>query len=108
MEHKQNRRVDFLLHMLLKISRDKLLQKVEKGKNTHRMTEINKRHKSAESMVLQGIQASQSQNGYWTVPSEAESYLDYMVRKAANLTAKLCAAHAMHVSTCIHAPALTF
>ena len=54
MEHKQNRRVDFLLHMLLKISRDKLydrLQKVEKGKNTHRMTEINKRHKSAESMV---------------------------------------------------------
>lgn len=37
MEHKQNRRVDFLLHILLKISRDKLydrLQKVGKGK-TH-------------------------------------------------------------------------
>ena len=44
MEHKQNRRVDFLLHILLKISREKLydrLQKVGKGKNTHRMTEIN-------------------------------------------------------------------
>ena len=105
MEHKQNRRVDFLLHMLLKISRDKLydrLQKVEKGKNTHRMTEINKRHKSAESMVRQGIQASQSQNGYWTVPSEAESYLDYMVRKLEEHCKSNCKVVCGTCNACIH------
>ena len=51
--HKQNRRIDFLLTTLMKIARDKAFErfnKEEKGKSTHRVCEINKRHKSAEEL----------------------------------------------------------
>ena len=43
LQHKQNRRIDFLVHTLLKIARDKMfeqLTKLEKGKS-QRVTEIN-------------------------------------------------------------------
>ena len=53
MQQKQNRRVDFLLHTLLKIAKDKIFDRViklEKGKFTHRVSEINKRHKSASNI----------------------------------------------------------
>ena len=43
MQQKQNRRVDFLLHTLLKIAKDKIFDRViklEKGKFTHRVSEI--------------------------------------------------------------------
>lgn len=78
------------------------LQKVEKGKNTHRMTEINKRHKSAENMVLQGIKASRSHNGYWNVPSEAESYIDYMVMKLEDNCTSHCKVVCSTCHACIH------
>ena len=45
LQHKHNRRVDFLLYTLLKIARDKAfdqLQKCQKGKHTHRICDINK------------------------------------------------------------------
>ena len=47
-QQKQNRRVDALLNVLLKLSRDKAferLQKLEKGKSSYRISEVNKRHK---------------------------------------------------------------
>ena len=47
---KQNRRIDALLSILLKLSRDKAferLQKLEKGKNSYRVSE---RHKNAEKL----------------------------------------------------------
>ena len=53
LHHKQNRRVDVLLITLLKISRDKAFErfnKIEKGKRSHRVCEINKRHKAAEQL----------------------------------------------------------
>ena len=43
MQQKQNRRVDFLLHTLLKIVDQ--ITKLEKGKFSHRIAEINKRQK---------------------------------------------------------------
>ncbi len=52
--HKQNRRVDTLLTTLLKIARDKAFErfkKLEFGKSTHRICEINKRHRKAEEMA---------------------------------------------------------
>jgi len=55
LEHKQNRRIDFLLNTLLKIARNKVfeqLTKLEKGKHTHRIAEINKWHKTAEHNVI--------------------------------------------------------
>ena len=54
LQHKHNRRVDYLIYILLRIARDKAfdqLQKLEKGKLTHRICDINKRHKTALSFV---------------------------------------------------------
>ena len=51
LEGKHNRRLDRLLSILLKIARDKYFERVtkeHKGKNSHRIREINKRHKNAE------------------------------------------------------------
>ena len=55
---KQNRRVDQLLFVLLKISRDKNLDQIikkQKGKITHRIREIRIRHKNSESIDLLDI-----------------------------------------------------
>ena len=59
LQHKYNRRV---LHILLKISRDKVfeqLTKLEKGKYTRRVSEINKRHKRISTLepLSENIQA---------------------------------------------------
>ena len=54
LHHKQNRRIDHLTTVLLKISRDKAfdrLRKVEIGKSTHRTCEISKRHRNAEKIL---------------------------------------------------------
>lgn len=50
---KHNRCIEFLLTTLMKLARDKAFErllKVEKGKNTNRITEINKRHQAAINM----------------------------------------------------------
>jgi len=50
LENKQNRRVDKLLHVLIKIARNLIyeqLRKTEKGKTTHRRCDIHRRHKAA-------------------------------------------------------------
>ena len=50
LHHKQNRRVDVLLVTLLRIPKNKAFEqfhKMETGKLTHRVCEINKRHKAA-------------------------------------------------------------
>lgn len=57
LEHKQNRRVDTLLHTLMKINRDACfnsLRKQEFGKQSHRLSEIKKRHVSATKMLEEG------------------------------------------------------
>ena len=54
LESKQNRRVDHLLSVLLRFAKDKAfdqISKLEKGKSTHRIKEIVKRHRSAEEMT---------------------------------------------------------
>ena len=53
-DNKHNRRLDHLASVLLKIARDKAFgcfQKLQKGKATHRVTEMNKRHRTAEKMT---------------------------------------------------------
>ena len=94
-QHKQNRRVDVLLTTLLKIARDKefeRLTKVEKGKPTHRICEINKRHKSA--MDIHGkkygnfttIETDQK----WEVMSLSKPETKYIIqRKLASCDCKL-------------------
>ena len=54
LQQKHNRRMDSLIYTLLKISRDKAfeqLMKFEKGKHTHRICDINKRHRTAVSFA---------------------------------------------------------
>ena len=58
LHQKQNHRIDYLLHILLRISKDKAyerLQKTHKGKYSHRLSEIKKRHKSAQRLVAAGL-----------------------------------------------------
>jgi tellurite resistance protein len=54
LEGKHNRRIDSLLSTLLRIAWDRVYDqavKLEKGKNTHRIREINKRDHAAEEMM---------------------------------------------------------
>ena len=82
LQQKQNRRIDFLLHTLLKLARDKVferLTKLEKGKYSHRISEINKRHKSAERMLPMSVNIIRDDID-WIVPSEKDASVRYNVR----------------------------
>ena len=59
LEHKQNRRIDYLIYILLKIAREKAfeqMQKSHKGKVTQRICDISKRNKTTFFMSLAIIQ----------------------------------------------------
>ena len=79
LHHKQNRRVDVLLVTLLRISRDKAFDwfhKMEKGKVTHRICEINRRHKAAELIQKQNICKIKElkTNERWIIASDTVQY----------------------------------
>ena len=79
LHHKQNRRVDVLLVTLLRISRDKAFDwfhKMEKGKVTHRVCEINRRHKAAELIQKQNtcIIKELKTNERWIIASDTVQY----------------------------------
>lgn len=86
LQHKQNRRVDYLLTILLKVARDKAFQRfqnLEKGKSTHRVCEVNKRHKAAEKILknnTQNITTIVPQKN-WEVESESQPGKFYTVVK---------------------------
>ena len=82
LQQKQNRRVDYLVHTLLHIA-DKAyerLQKKHKGKYSHRISEINKRHKLAETMLAAGATPEFDTN-HWKVTSERDASQFYWVTK---------------------------
>ena len=107
LEHKQNRRIDVLLHVLLKLSRDKVfeqLTKMEKGKYSHRVTEINKRHRESEKMepLKKHIRAINDKT--WSVPSAKDGAIRYTVELVTeecdcSLRCSTCAA-CVHMYTC--------
>ena len=74
LHHKVNRRIDILFITLLKLSRDKAFErfhKMETGKLSHRVCEINRRHKAAEQ-IQQNNQChitTVQLNTEWTVQS---------------------------------------
>ncbi len=83
LNHKYNRRLDSLLYILKKIASDKVfqqLQKKEKGKHSHRVCDINKRHKHAESFRHSAIILSDDRNTY-AVSSESRPDVFYTVKK---------------------------
>ena len=76
LQHKQNRRIDHLLITMMKIARDKAFQRLQnltKGKHTHRLGEINRRHKASLQMTseIQEYHQSDSDMG-WQVQSRSE------------------------------------
>ena len=80
---KQNRRVDKLLYILLRIARNLVyeqLRKVEKGKMTHRITEINKRHKSAIDIHKQSV-IHKLKDGVWRINSLTKKDTFYTIEK---------------------------
>ena len=82
LHHKQNRRVDALLVTLLKVARDKAferLRKKEMGKNTHRISEVNKRHKRAVQLSPTLIKYEEDMK--WTVTSQTSLHITYTVQK---------------------------
>jgi len=97
MEKKQNRRIDFLLHLLLKIARDKIferLQKTQKGKSSYRLCEINKRHRTAQKMSMTDILLANS--NLWKIKPSVSSRCDpYLVKKQLDS----CSCH-LRCSTC--------
>ena len=82
LQHKQNRRLDHLIVTLMKIARDKTFDRlcnVEKGKNSHRISQINKRHKAAMQMTSSYSQLEN--NTGWKIASEQQEGVIYTVVK---------------------------
>ena len=103
LESKQNRRVDHLLTVLLRFARDKAferIQKLEKGKSSHRIKEINKRHGSAEEMMSSGILPIKCSENSWKVASQKTKEKSYIVTKVKDECACLLRCSSCHV--CVH------
>ena len=100
---KQNRRVDHLLTVLLRFARDKAfeqIQKLEKGKSSHRIKEINKRHGLAEEMMSSGILPIQCSENSWKVASQKTKEKNYIVTKVKEECA--CLLRCSSCQVCVH------
>ena len=84
LHQKRNRRVNVLLVTLLRISRDKAFErfhKLETGKQTHRMCEINRRHKAAELMQLSNNCQVTVSEIEWRVQSQSQQHIHYQIKQ---------------------------
>lgn len=100
-QQKQNRRVDALLNVLLKLARDKTFErliKTEKGKFTHKILEVNKRHKSAEKMSECITLVSCD---HWTIKS-AQGQNSYTIKKSSPQPCSSCPLKCSHCGVCMH------
>ena len=103
LQQKQNRRVDYLVHTLLHIAKDKAyerLPKKHKGKYSHRISEINKRHKLAETMLAAGATPEFDTN-HWKVTSERDASQFYWVTKVLE-NCKNCELICASCNICVH------
>ena len=83
LQQKHHRRMDSLIYTLLKISRDKSfeqLMKLEKGKHTHRICDINKRHRTAVSFAPLAMVTCTAEDSF-KVSSESRNGTYYTVLK---------------------------
>lgn len=85
LHHKQNRRVDHLLLILLKIARDKCferLRKTEQGKKTYRICDVNRRHKKAVS-IDQDLVSTTTEDKKWIAKSSTTAGVSYVIQSVA-------------------------
>ena len=111
LRHQHNRRIDYLIHILLKVARDKTFEqllKMEKGKHTHRICDINKRHRRAMSFAVIATIDDISDNVY-RVGSQSTHGVHYVVKRlkescTCKLKCQFCSACAqMYSCTCLDA-----
>ena len=108
LQHKHNRRIDYLLHTLLKIARDKVfeqLTKLEKGKFTHRVSEINKRQKEAQRMESLMELVHAVDDNTWSIPSARDGSVKYTIKQTTETCD--CKLRCSTCATCIHVLAWT-
>ena len=71
---KQNKRLDSLLHAMLKIARDKWFErllKCTKGKSTYRIADLNRRHEKALDMINNTVVECISHGSWKVCPSDS-------------------------------------
>ena len=104
LDSKQNRRVDSLLFVLLRLSRNLIydqIQKIAKGKITHRKCEIKKRHKSAEEFMGKKTPKYTKQGeNTWKIESFSHEGNFYTVQQL--LPHCECPLHCSMCNACIH------
>ena len=106
MEGKHNRRIDQLLSTLLHVARDKAYErliKVEKGKVTHRISEINRRHQRAQEMLSHGSEVKKVAECTWVVQSSQLDDIHTVKKLAEECDCKLICGHCkacVHMYTC--------
>jgi len=104
LNHKQNRRIDTLLTTLLKVSRDKAFErfrKLEVGKSTHRLCEINKRHKTAQDwMKNEPFSIIELNNNKWRISSQHTPSMMYTV--TLNVSDCSCQLRCKLCNICVH------
>ena len=107
----QHYTIDYLIHILLKVARDKTFEqllKMEKGKHTHRICDINKRHRRAMSFAVIATIDDISDNVY-RVGSQSTHGVHYVVQRlkescTCKLKCQFCSACAqMYSCTCLDA-----
>ena len=87
LQKKQNRRIDYFMHILLRISRDKVfdrLEKTQKGKISYRICEINKHHRTAQSMDPANCIISKNETSWRIKPESTSQQQYYTVEKVSN------------------------
>lgn len=106
LEHKQNRRIDHLLHILFKINRDlvfNFLRKEEIGKRSHKVCQIQKRHKSAKILHEKGgIDIQVIGSDTWKVQSESTSDQYYNIEKVTTSLECDCHLRCVTCGVCVH------
>ena len=81
-QRKQNKRIDHLLCILLKIARDKVsdaLIKDQKGKRTYKHRETDKRHKRA--VEIEDKEITEIFDRAWQVQSQKDKSLSYTIKR---------------------------
>ena len=107
MEGKHNRRINQLLSILLRVTRDKAYErliKVEKGKVTHRISDINRRHQRAQEMLLHGIEVRKVAECTWLVQSSQLDDMHTVKKLTEDCDCKLTCGHC---KACVHMYACT-
>ena len=105
LEGKVNKRLDYLISILLKVAKNKAFehfQKIHKGKTTHRIAAINKRHRLANDMIVEGHTIEALSDTSWRVKSEKQHDKQYTVSLCEEQRDCTCKIRCCGCNVCIH------